>query len=255
MVSGRYRNEVLQSQYNDALRDAIRNRTERGVDFSFEEDAQGWDLDADASAGVGAGTSAEVSSAQASDGVAALALDVNFTGGAQEAGVVILREGGIDWSAHTTLTLDVYAPEGANDFAAQVYTITGEGLIENGSQHVALIPGRWTRVSVQLNLLGDLSDVRALGIRIGTNFTAFDGTFYVDNLRFGDQPDVQFEFPAIEDKAIDVQGVKAGSYTVEIWDTQAGQVISTWDAETSDGTIHIPLPSFNTDLAIKVKPG
>ncbi|HEX2908900.1 MAG TPA: hypothetical protein VHO69_18655 [Phototrophicaceae bacterium] len=47
---------------------------------------------------------------------------------------------------------------------------------------------------------------------------------------------------------------QAGSDTVEIWDTEMGEISSRETFETS-GTLNVNLPGFAPDLAVKVKPG
>ncbi|MEO8397179.1 MAG: hypothetical protein ABI700_29560, partial [Chloroflexota bacterium] len=148
---------------------------------------------------------------------------------------------------------DIYVPAGATDFGAQIFTLTGETQTETGSEHIALTAGQWNHVSFALSPLGDLHDMRALGVKIGTNFTVFDGTFSIDKIVFSDTPEVKFQFKEVAGMTAALSDLKPGSYTVELWDTQAGTIISSTSVESSDGTVQIALPGFNTDLAIKVK--
>lgn len=69
-----------------------------------------------------------------------------------------------------------------------------------------------------------------------------------------ENPDVVIEFPMVENAALLVSGFQPGTYQVELWDTMTGAVIRTAAVESTDGTVEIALPSFNADLAIKIKP-
>ena len=199
--------------------------------------------------------SVSVSSDQATDGTSSLALSASYSGSTwQAASAEIVLPQPVDWSAHTTVTLDIYAPAGSTDFGAQIFTRTGDAQTETDSEHVALIAGQWNKVTVQLSLLGDLHDVRAFGVKIGTNITVFAGMFTIDKIVFGDAPQVTFVFPPIDANTLTVTALKPGSYTVEVWDTQAGTILSSTPVASSDGTVSIDVPSFSSDLAIKVKP-
>jgi Domain of unknown function (DUF5060)/Mannanase, galactose-binding domain-like len=248
MVSSKYTNQTLSSQYNDAIRQAIRTRNANGVAYSFEDGAEGWTLDP---AGV-AGKSVTTSSDQATDGSAALAIQSNFSGSSSQEAIVSVPVKA-DWSAHTTVALDIYAPEGATDFGAQIFITTGTAQSETGSEHIALQPGQWNHIAVQLSPLGDLHDVRGLGVKIGTNFSVFDGVFYVDKIVFGDTPEVKFEFAPIDANTLTVTDLKPGDYVIQVWDTQTGTIVSSTQVESSDGTVSIDVPSFTSDLAIKVQ--
>ena len=83
-----------------------------------------------------------------------------------------------------------------------------------------------------------------------------DGAFNIDNVRFsGINPDkLVIEFPTVEGTSLLVKDLQPGSYTVELWDTIKGTVASTSTVESSDGTATLALPTFSTDLAIKIKP-
>ncbi|MEO8397070.1 MAG: DUF5060 domain-containing protein, partial [Chloroflexota bacterium] len=102
IVNSTYTNQTLSSQYNDAIRQAIRTRNANGIAYNFEGDSNGWSLDP---AGV-AGKSATISADQATDGTSALALDSHFSGStSQEAIVAVQLPAGTDWSTHTTVSM------------------------------------------------------------------------------------------------------------------------------------------------------
>ncbi len=71
----------------------------------------------------------------------------------------------------------------------------------------------------------------------------------------GSQPTAaDLTFASIDGAQIAVPGLAPGTYQVEFWDTTAGSVISETTIEAADGTAAIDLPSFSTDLALKIKP-
>ena len=52
----------------------------------------------------------------------------------------------------------------------------------------------------------------------------------------------------------EVKGLPAGSYRVELWDTYEGRRLSQVETETeTDGSLLVPLPEFQNDIAAKVK--
>ena len=206
------------------------------------------------------GKSVAADTALASDGTTSLTLSASYTGGSwQEAGAFVQPENGADWSQYRTISMDVYVPEGANDFLAQVYTKTGDDWTWTNSADITLTPGDWNPVRVPLSALGDVRSVHEFGIKIGSSTAVYDGTFNIDNVRLtgqatGTQPNVTIEFPAVENAVLNVPGLQDGTYIVELWNTMTGTVMSIESATATDGTISIDLPSFTTDVAIKIKP-
>jgi hypothetical protein len=147
--------------------------------YSFEPDTEGWVL-ADFWIAV---TTIEHSSEMANDGEGSLALTGSFNGTEwQEGGAFVDVPEGTDWSAYNLLTVDVYVPEGATNFVMQIFTKTGDEWTWANTPDIALVAGQWNNISVDLTTLGDLTDVRQVGIKIGTSSTAFEGTFYIDNI-------------------------------------------------------------------------
>jgi hypothetical protein len=147
--------------------------------YSFEPDTEGWVL-ADFWTAV---TAAEHSSEMANAGESSLALTSSFSGTEwQEGGAFVDVPEGTDWSAYDQLTADVYVPEGADNFLAQVFTKTGDEWTWTNTSDFPLVAGQWNTITADLSTLGDLTNVREVGIKIGTSSTAFEGTFYVDNV-------------------------------------------------------------------------
>jgi hypothetical protein len=48
-----------------------------------------------------------------------------------------------------------------------------------------------------------------------------------------------------------IGGLDDGAFTVEVWDTTAGAILSTSDIESKGGTLRVPLPAFSRDIALK----
>ncbi len=248
IVNSQYGNSGLQKQYNDALRQAILSRGSRAAVYSFEDGTEGWTLDSASPSGIMLATSTD----QASDADTSLVVTASFTGESGQVATALVQPNA-DWSGHTSVSVNVYAPQDAADFEAQVYAKSGGA--EADSAHVALSPGAWTTVTLDLSTLGDLSSVRELGVKIGSNIAVFDGSFYIDRVVFSDQPAVVFSFGTIEGASVTVTGLTPGSYTAEAWDTTAGTLISRTPMNSSDGSLEIALPAFTGDLAVKVKLG
>lgn len=76
---------------------------------------------------------------------------------------------------------------------------------------------------------------------------------YLKNLREKAEDPLVFEYPEVPASVVVISGLQTGTYTVELWDTVEGVVTETLSIDSTDGTLNIPLPPFNTDLAIKVK--
>ena len=55
---------------------------------------------------------------------------------------------------------------------------------------------------------------------------------------------------------LDIDGMQNGDYTVDVYSTSgAGGVVSTFPASATGGTLHLDLPNFIGDIAVKVRPG
>jgi hypothetical protein len=66
--------------------------------------------------------------------------------------------------------------------------------------------------------------------------------------------DVVIEFPPVEEAVLVLPEMVDGRYSVEIWDTLTGEVTQTIEAVSEGGTMQIALPTFTTDMALKVRP-
>ena len=147
---------------------------------SFEADAEGWVL-ADYWP---SGKSVDVTSDMASDGSSSLAITASFSGTEwNEAGVYFDPADVVDWSAASQLALDVYIPEGADNFLAQIFVKTGDDWTWANTADTPLVAGQWTTVTGDLSTLGDMTKLHEYGIKVGTSTTAFDGQILVDNVR------------------------------------------------------------------------
>ena len=76
---------------------------------------------------------------------------------------------------------------------------------------------------------------------------------YLKNLRAKAEDPLQFAYPDVAESVLLVSNLQSGPYTVELWDTITGSITQTITVESADGIVSIPLPVFNTDIAIKVK--
>jgi hypothetical protein len=73
------------------------------------------------------------------------------------------------------------------------------------------------------------------------------------NLRNHAADPYDIEYPAVEDAQLTVTGLTPDAYSVDLWDPQTGTILETWVDLAHDGTVTVALPSFNMDLALKVK--
>lgn len=147
--------------------------------YGFESDAQGWVL-ADYWAG---SKGVEYSTVMASEGSGSLKLSISTSGTEwQEGGVFVDPPEAYDWSAASTISVDVYVPAEATNFLAQIFVKTGEGWTWANSADGPLTPGEWTTVTADLSTLGDIKNVREVGVKIGSGSTAFTGDVFIDNV-------------------------------------------------------------------------
>ncbi len=77
---------------------------------------------------------------------------------------------------------------------------------------------------------------------------------YLKNLRDKVENPTVIAFPEVEGAVLLVSDLPVGAYQVEIWDTVAGTILQSEMIDSADGVLTIPLPTFSSDLAIKVKP-
>lgn len=64
---------------------------------------------------------------------------------------------------------------------------------------------------------------------------------------------LQVTFPDVSGLSLTVSGLDDGQYTVEWWDTQAAERKSTVQAASRGGKLKLDVPTFQTDLALKIK--
>lgn len=78
---------------------------------------------------------------------------------------------------------------------------------------------------------------------------------YQRNLRQRAENPFDVTFPDVTGVTVTVSDLAEGDYAVEIWDAQTGQVLLR-EAVTvgADGVVTVALPTFNKDLAVKVRP-
>jgi hypothetical protein len=147
--------------------------------FGFEDGTQNWQMTAGTS-----GSDIATSVDFGSEGTKALAIAVNYDDTQwQETAVYVQPAAPLDWSAYDTLSMDVYVPAEAQNFVAQLYTKTGDDWTWTNTANIALQSGEWTTVSANLGELGNIADVRELGIKFGTYESNFRGIFHLDNVR------------------------------------------------------------------------
>jgi hypothetical protein len=77
---------------------------------------------------------------------------------------------------------------------------------------------------------------------------------YQRNLRNRAENPFDVTYPDVVGAQVTVRDLPAGDYVIEIWDAQTGAVLSSEPRTTADGTFLIDLPTFNRDLALKVRP-
>ncbi len=76
----------------------------------------------------------------------------------------------------------------------------------------------------------------------------------VEKNRAADAKDPQqVTFPDVSGLSLTVSGLDNSQYTAEWWDTQTGERKSTVQASSSGGKLKLDVPTFQTDLALKIK--
>lgn len=147
--------------------------TDSAVLFDFEEGLQGWEV---------ATEWPQVTNAEVVDG--ALVMSGAWAGDEwNEGGVYIVSEDGWDLSAYDLLTVEVCAPEDAVDFFAQIFMRTTEELVWANNPGGTPEAGACTTYEATLADMGDMTDVRQIGVKIGTSATDFEGSFTIDNVQ------------------------------------------------------------------------
>jgi hypothetical protein len=152
--------------------------------YDFEIDFEGWQLVPEWQGGKQLFHSTD---ARASSGNGSLKLETEYPGGGDPAGD--WEEGGVkrllgsmNWSTFERVSIDIYVPEEADYFIVQLYLKTGPGFSWKQTPDTYLTPGQWTTVMADLSQLGDASDVREIGVKIGTSQTSYKGFVYFDRV-------------------------------------------------------------------------
>ena len=163
--------------------------------YSFEADAQGWEIpDWAYEQEEYVGEELSVSKEVAKEGNSSLKLMVNFPGGRWYGAIAEIMEY-FDWTPYSTISCDVYLPEnGPGNLRAKIVLTVGESWRwTEMSRSVRLIPGEWASIKANLkpgsmdwrrtNVTDEFrADVRKIAIRIESNGIAYTGPVYIDNV-------------------------------------------------------------------------
>ena len=57
----------------------------------------------------------------------------------------------------------------------------------------------------------------------------------------------------IEGATVEIDGVPAGTYAIQWWDTQAGKALTVGDIASDEGVLRLTVPPFSRDLACKIR--
>ncbi len=75
---------------------------------------------------------------------------------------------------------------------------------------------------------------------------------YLKNLGKKVQHPEQVTFPDVQGLKLTVKGLADGNYTIVWWNTVSGETIQTDAATSSAGVLEVEIPTFQTDLALKI---
>jgi hypothetical protein len=165
--------------------------------FSFEKDAQGWEVPEWALEQQDyVGKSVEVSSDFSRTGAKSLKIIANFPGKVWTAALVENFEY-FDWTPYKEVACDVYIPkEAPTGLKAKIILTIGENWkFTEMSRSIPLLPGEWVTISASLvpgsedwkkTVVDDdfRKDVRKIAVRIEANRQpVYDGPIYIDNFR------------------------------------------------------------------------
>lgn len=171
--------------------------TEELVLFSFERNADGWEVpDWVLEKDDYVGETAEVSQDVASDGNSALKLNCDFSDGAWTAALVELEQY-LDFAPYREISVDVYIPKETplGLRARIILTVGEEWKFTEMTRAIPLMPGEW--ISIRANIepgsydwkrtVPDKSfraDIRKLALRIESNRKpVYKGPVYIDNVK------------------------------------------------------------------------
>jgi hypothetical protein len=155
--------------------------------YDFESDSEGWERGSsgDCSGGLELGFSDDGVSL---DGQGSLRLKVDYPGGgAHRAACAKRMFGSRNWSDFESVSVGVYVPREAAYLIAQLYLKAGPHFDWWQTPDIYLDPGQWTILTAEFGQLReegkvDLTDLREVGIRIGTSQTEFQGDIYIDHI-------------------------------------------------------------------------
>lgn len=164
--------------------------------FGFESGAQGWGIpDWALEKPDMVGREIVVAKEGATEGAQALALVVDFPGGKWNGALAEVEEY-FDWTPYHALAMDVSlpaeAPAGLK--AKLILTVGEEWTWTEMRRSIQLTPGQTTTISVSLapgsedwkrTVVDEFfrKDVRKLAVRLESNKPAYQGKFYIDNVR------------------------------------------------------------------------
>ncbi|MFA5147216.1 MAG: hypothetical protein WC515_07570 [Candidatus Omnitrophota bacterium] len=172
-------------------------RAEDKVLFSFEKDAQGWEIPEWAIEQEDhVARSVESSKDVAKEGKASLKVMSEFPGKIWSASLVEDFEY-FDWTPYKAISADVYIPKDAPvGLKAKLILTVGEGWkFTEMARSVALVPGEWVTISANLmpgsedwkrTVVDDnfRKDVRKVAVRVESNKKPeYKGPIYVDNVK------------------------------------------------------------------------
>lgn len=137
-----------------------------------------------------------VSEHQADEGKRSMEVVTNFPGGKWTGAYVETMIYVQDWSAFSTMSVDIYLPDNApKGLGGRIILTTGEEWKwQEMNRTVPLIPGKWTTIKASLKP-GSMdwkffpddrfrADIRKLGIRVESNKgPVYAGPIYIDNLK------------------------------------------------------------------------
>lgn len=172
-------------------------RAEEKVVFSFEKDAQGWEIPEWALEQEDhVAKTVEASKDFAKDGDGSLKVMTAFPGKIWSAAIVEDFEY-FDWTPYKTISVDIYIPKEAPiGLKAKIILTVGESWkFTEMARSIALVPGEWVTVSASLipgsedwkkTVVDDnfRKDVRKVSIRVESNKKPeYSGPIYIDNIR------------------------------------------------------------------------
>lgn len=172
-------------------------RAEEKVLFSFEKDAQGWEIPEWAMEQEDhVAKSVETSKDVAKEGKQSLKVNTAFPGKAWTAALVEDFEY-FDWTPYKAISADVYIPKEApvGLKAKIIFTVGETWKFTEMARSVPLVPGEWTTITANLlpgsedwkkTVVDDnfRKDVRKVSVRVESNKKPeYTGPIYIDNIR------------------------------------------------------------------------